>query len=216
MGDVVKATRRYDSSHRREQAESTRAQILRSAQRRFESDGYVPTTVAAIAKDAGVAVKTVYLAFETKSGLLRALWGVLLRGERDVPVASLETYQRVLREPDPAAQLRLNAANARATKERIGSILRVIESAAAQDEEMAAFWQHIETDFRANQRVIVESLADKQALRTELDVDRATDILWTLNHPYTWHLLVGRRGWTPDEFESWFGDACIRELLRTP
>jgi len=149
MGDVVKATRRYDSSHRREQAESTRAQILRSAQRRFESDGYVSTTVAAIARDAGVAVKTVYLAFETKSGLLRALWGVLLRGERDVPVASLETYQRVLREPDPAAQLRLNAANARATKERIGSILRVIESAAAQDEEMAAFWQHIETDFRA-------------------------------------------------------------------
>ena len=40
---------------------------------------YLPkmTTMEAIAADAGVALKTVYLAFETKSGLLRAVWRTL-------------------------------------------------------------------------------------------------------------------------------------------
>ena len=35
----------------------------------------------------------------------------------------------------------------------------------------------------ANQRLIVESLNEKGALKAGLDVDRATDILWTINHP---------------------------------
>jgi len=34
----------------------------------------------------------------------------------------------------------------------------------------------------------------RKALRRGLDVTRATDILWTLNNPDVWQLLVGRRG----------------------
>jgi len=81
-------TRRYESPRRREQAAATRRQILEAAQRLFEGQGYAATTMAAIAAEAGVALKTVYVAFETKSGLLRALWHLLLRGdEEDAPVA---------------------------------------------------------------------------------------------------------------------------------
>ena len=39
MPEGVKATRRYDSTRRREQAAATRLEILEAAQRLFERDG---------------------------------------------------------------------------------------------------------------------------------------------------------------------------------
>jgi AcrR family transcriptional regulator len=208
MAEPVKARRRYDSSRRRAQAAATRVDILDAAQRRFEASGYASTTMEAIAAEAGVALKTVYVAFETKSGLLRALWNHLLRAGRDeTPVAEQEWYREVVAEPDPGRKLELTARNSRVMKERIGGVLQVIRNAAPVDDDIAALWARIETEFHANQRAIVESMALP-------DVDRATDILWTLNHPDVWHLLVDERGWTPEQWERWFVDAARAQLLQ--
>src|SRR3977135_1421570 len=99
MAERVKTTRSYESPRRREQAAATRRAILSAAQRLFERQGYAATTMAAIADDARVALKTVYVAFETKSGLLRALWHLLLRGDQeDVPVGERDWYREVLDE----------------------------------------------------------------------------------------------------------------------
>jgi len=215
MAERVK-TRSYNSSRRREQAAATRRDILGAAQRLFERQGYAATTMAAIAAEAGVALKTVYLAFETKSGVLRALWNQLLRGdEGEAPVAERSWYREVVEEPDPQRQLRLNARNSRAAKTRIAGVLKVIREAAPVDSDTGALWERIQTEFHANQRVIVERLAQRKALRRGLDVDRATDILWTLNHPDVWQLLVGERGWTPEQYEQWFGDTACSQLLRS-
>ena len=81
MTRPVDSKRSYNSPRRREQAAATRREILEAAQRLFERQGYAATTMAAIAAEAGVALKTVYVAFETKSGVLRALWNLLLRGD---------------------------------------------------------------------------------------------------------------------------------------
>jgi AcrR family transcriptional regulator len=217
MAEDVKRKRRYESPRRRAQAAQTRREILSAAQRLFEQRGYTGTTMAAIAAEAGVALKTVYVAFETKSGVLRALWHLLLRGdEGTAPVAEREWFRAVIAEPDPERQLRLTARNSRTVKERAGGILGVIRSAAPVDADISALWARIEAEFHDNQRTIVESLQEKQALRRDLDVGRATDILWTLNHPDLWALLVGKRGWTPDQFERWFGDTICAQLLRRP
>ena len=213
MAQRVKS-RAYDSSRRRAQAAATRRDILEAAQRLFEQQGYAATTIAAIAAEAGVALKTVYLAFETKSGVLRALWNLLLRGDQgEVPVAERSWYREVLAEPDPQRQLRLNARNSRAVKTRIAGMLKVVRDAAPVDRDIEALWQRIQTEFHANQRVIVERLAERKALRRGLGVDRATDILWTLNHPDVWQLLVAERGWTPEQYEQWFGDTACAQLL---
>ena len=166
MAQDVRATRRYDSPRRRAQAAATRADILGAAQRLFERQGYAATTMEAIAVEAGVALKTVYVAFETKSGLLRALWNHLLRAGRDeTPVAEQEWYREMLEEPDAERQLRLLARNARVVKLRIGGVLEVIRSAAPVDAEIGALWSRIEQDFLANQRAVAQSLDDKRALR---------------------------------------------------
>ncbi|MGH2982895.1 MAG: TetR/AcrR family transcriptional regulator [Solirubrobacterales bacterium] len=214
MAERVK-TRTYNSPRRREQAAATRRQILEAAQRLFERQGYAATSVAAIAAEAGVAVKTVYLAFETKSGMLRALWNLLLRGDiEDVPVAQRQWYREALDEPDPARQLRLNARNSRRAKGRMGHLIQVIRAAAPAEPEIDALWKRIESDFHENQGRIAKSLQKKGALHSGLSVRRATDILWTLNHPDVYQLLVGSRGWSPDQYEKWLGDAFCSQVLR--
>ena len=215
MAEPVKPPRRYHSPRRREQAAATRRDILDASQRLFERQGYAATTMAAIAEEAAVALKTVYVAFETKSGILRALWNVLLRGdEDDAPVAERRWYREVVEEPDPERQLRLNARNSRIVKLRIGAVIEVIRAAAPTDPEIEALWSRIQTEFHANQRVIVESLQAKNALASGLDVDRAADLLWTLNHPNLWQLLVVQRGWKPEEYEHWCADTACEQLLR--
>jgi AcrR family transcriptional regulator len=207
-------TRRYNSPRRREQAAATRTAILEAAERLFEQRGYAATTIAAIAAEAEVASKTVYLAFETKAGVLRALWNKQLRGDlEDIPIPEREWYRETVEEPDPERQLRLNARNSRAIKTRIGSVAEVIRTAAPAEPELAALWDRMEAEFHAAQGAIVESLAEKKALRRGLDVERATDILWTLNHPDVWQLLVRERGWTPEEWERWFADTACSQLL---
>jgi AcrR family transcriptional regulator len=208
MAQAVK-TRAYNSPRRREQAAATRRQILDAAQKLFERQGFAATTMAAIASEAGVALKTVYVAFDTKSGVLRALWNLLLRGDdEDVPVAERAWYREVLEEPDPETTLRLNARNARRVKERIGGVLGVIREAAPLDPDIGALWERIQSDFYDNQRTVLLSIG--------LDDDAAADILWTLNHPDVWLLLVVKRGWTPERWERWFADtACAQLLPRT-
>jgi hypothetical protein len=161
-----------------------------------------------------VALKTVYVAFEKKSGLLRALWNLRLRGDdEELAVQDRAWYHAVLDEPDPVRKLRLTARNSRVVKERVGGLFDVIRGGATTDPEIAALWSRIESEFHANQRAIVETIDAGGRLRGGLDVERAADLLWTLNHPDVWRLLVRERGWTPDEFEEWLGDIAIEQLL---
>ena len=209
--------RPYNSQRRQEQAKATRMTILQSAKRLFEAGGYAPTTMEAIARDAGVALKTVYSAFGTKAGLLRALWDLLLKGDTDgAPIAQRAAYMEIMSEPEPRRQLELNARHACIVKSRIGAMFDVIRGAASTEHDAASLWALIQTDFHANQRTIVDSIDAKQALRDGLDAAAATDVLWTLNHPDTYLLLVVRCGWPIAQFERWLADSFCHHLLDQP
>lgn len=211
--DPVKG-RRYHSPRRQQQAAATRGEILAAARRLFEQEGYVATSMAAVAAEAGVALKTVYVAFKTKRGILLALWHLLLRGDEEpAPVGERPWFREVVAEPDPQRQLQLNARNSRMVKERAGTLMSILRDAAPADPEIAALWRRIQDEFYDNQRSIVENLQQKNALRSGLDVARSADILWTLNHPDVYWLLVGDRGWTPEQYEQWLADVLCSQLL---
>lgn len=212
--DDVKTSRSYDSTRRARQAAERRLALAVAARDLFVERGYPATTMDAVAARANVSLKTVYNAYASKSGLLRAVWDLSLKGDLDdAPVAERPWYTALMSEPDPQRQLAMTAENSRVVKTRIGPMLKVIRDAASVDEDLAALWELIQTDFWANQRAIVESLASKGALRPDLDVERATDLLWMLNHPDIWLLLVDRRDWSPAEWETWFAAACRDQLL---
>ena len=185
-----------------------------AAQRLFEREGYAATTMAAIATEAGVSERTVYVAFQTKSGVLRALWNTLLRGEPDdTPTPARRWYQDALDEPEPAQRLRMAAHNSRVVKALAGGVLEVIRTAAASDPDIAGLWDRIETEFRDVLRPIVQTIAADGALRPGVDVEQATDILWLLVHPDVWRLLVDARGWKPAQYEEWCAETALSQLL---
>jgi AcrR family transcriptional regulator len=209
--------RPYNSPRRQQQAAATRQTILEAAERLFLQDGYPATTMDAIAAEAGVSLKTAYLPFSTKSGLLRALWDLRLKkDDADVPVVQHEWFREVMEEPDPARKLQLNARNSAAAKTRIGGLFRVIRGAAEIDADCSELWRLIQSDFHANQQVIVESIHRGGGLRRGLSVATGTDILWTLNHPDTWTLLASQRGWSPHAYETWLAQTSCAQLLGTP
>ena len=215
MSDFVKSTRRYDSPRRREQAAATRLAILEAAQRLFERQGYAATSVPAIADEAGVAVKTVYIAFATKAGLLRALWDDRLAGEEAAtPVLERAWYRELLGEPHPRRKLRLVARQSRRVKTRSATLMEVIRNAASVDPEIGQLWDDIEGKLLAAARAVVQQLIDQDALARGLDVDSASDLLWTLNHPSIWQLLVVGRGWAAEQYERWLADSLCQQLLR--
>ncbi len=210
-------SRRYDSPHRRAQAEATRQAILDAAQRLFERQGYSATSVPAIAEEAGVAQKTIYVHFETKAALVHALWDARLGGdEADTPVLEREWFRALVRESIPERKIRLAAAQARRVKSRSGALLEVIRAAASTDPDIATLWASIEAKLLDVQRAIVEQLHASGSLARSLDVARGTDILWTLNHPNVWQLLVARRGWTDEEYEHWMSGILCSQLLGPP
>jgi len=209
--------RAYNSPRRQQQAAATRRTILEAAERLFLQDGYPATTMDAIAAEAGVSLKTAYLPFSTKSGLLRALWDLRLKSDdADAPVVQHEWFREVLEEPDPVRKLQLNARNSAAAKTRIGGLFRVIRGAAEIDADGGALWRLIQSDFYANQQMIVESIHRGGGLRRGLSVATGTDILWTLNHPDTWTLLASQRGWSPHAYETWLAQTSCAQLLGTP
>ena len=217
MSVSVNPRRRYDSPRRREQAAQTRAGILDAAEELFAERGYAGTSMPAIAAQAGVALKTAYLAFTTKAGVLHALWDVRLGGDdQPIPVIDRPWYRQLVQADDPHMLLRTAAHQSRIVKDRAGTVMHIVRHAAVTEPAITELWQRIETEFRVVLGGFAQRLDELGALTDGITVTTATDLLWTLNHPDTWYLLVHGCGWTTDQYEKWVGDTLTTQLLGNP
>ena len=84
------------STYRQRQAQATRDLIADTARRLFAADGYGATSMEAIAREAGIAVRTVYAAFGAKREILSLICERWLE-----QAAARELAGQVLAEPDP-------------------------------------------------------------------------------------------------------------------
>ena len=208
--------RLYNSSSRKEAARLTRQSIIDTARRVFLDKGYAATTMPAIAQAAGVALDTVYATVGKKPALFQLLIEMAISGSYTTVPAEEREYVRAIRaEPDAARKLRIYAAALRNIQQRLAPLFRVLQGAAALDPALAALWLGISRRRARNMRLFAADLAATGRLRRHLPVAKAADIIWSLNSPEFYLLLVEQRGWSSKEFEDWLADAWIQLLLET-
>lgn len=207
--------RRYDASRRQARSAETRQRIIDAASSLMVSTGYRATSVGAIAERAGVNVDTVYQLVGRKPVIVRELIEQALSGTDHPVPAEQRDYVRAIRaEPDPTRKLAMYAGAVRRTLERLAPLFRVIREAAPSEPEVTAVWKEISDRRAANMRMFITDVNATGALREDLSVERAADIVWTLNSPDVYLLVTEERGWSPEEFERWLADSWARILLR--
>jgi AcrR family transcriptional regulator len=206
--DLSTGKRAYDSSGRQAQARATRARIRDAASELFVAQGYAGTSIAAIAKAAGVAPQTVYGAFGSKPMILKdAIEVALAGGDEPIPVYERDESQRVVAAgtaSDAAAAL---ARQCRLIFERTADLLHVGDIAALDEPEIAAMAEGGAEGRLSDLRRTVVALDAKGFLRDGVPREQAVDIVWALSGPGLYRSFIRERGWTPPRYERWLREA---------
>jgi AcrR family transcriptional regulator len=192
-------------THRQRQAMATKAQIASAARALFAAQGYVGTTIAAIAEAADIPAPTIYSAFGGKAAILQAVaWGVA--GTLDIDRA----HEQALDRPDPRDGLRMAANIQRRQFEQMYDVIAVYQEAARTDPAIARDAQTIATNRERAFRRHIETIATH--LAPSLSVDDGVTIYVALVLPEVYRTLVVEGGWTADHYEDWLADALITQL----
>lgn len=207
--------RRYDSTRRREQAQRNRDAVLAAARQRFLSQGYAATTIADIAGDAAVSVETVYKAFATKAGVLKALFDVSVAGDDEpIPMVQRDVIQRVADEADATRKLEMYAEHLAAMMPRSAPVQLLARDAAASSPDAGAVWKQTRQETLAGMTMFASSLARTGQLR--VSAKEARDVLWTYHAPELYELLVLERGWSAARYGKFLAHALVDALLKAP
>jgi AcrR family transcriptional regulator len=214
MRAPVKRARGYDSTRRRAQARETRLAVLRAAHDLFVTAGYARTTMADVARAAGVSVETVYAACGTKAALLHQVWDITIGGDdQDVPYHERPEVQALRAEPDLARRFARQAALFTQTARRVVPFQLAVQAAAAAEPSAAEMLVEI-----GRQRLAGISVMAREAAATgqlAVSEQECRDLVWATTDGVLWHRLVNERGWTDHQFERWLGRMWTLTLVRT-
>lgn len=209
--------RTYRSSRREEQARATRQRVLAAATELFLRNGYAGSTVRAIAAQAGVSVPTVELQFGTKARLLKAAIDVAIVGDDEaVPVLDRD-WADTARSAGTLGELLAVVADVLgpAQERSAGLVLAVFEGSAG-DPDLAELSEQMIAQRSRTAEWLVDTVAERAALRADCTRQDAVDTLWILMDPAVFDRLRRHRGWTQAHYRRWFADSVGRLLIPDP
>jgi AcrR family transcriptional regulator len=206
--------RPYCSVVRQAKAEETQTAIVSAASELFVERGYVATTIDEIAERAGVSRATVFNAAGGKPELLIRAYQVAVRGnEPDTPLGEQERSRRILAETDPYRLLAGYAGVVVETQPHIAPLYEAVRAAGHADPEAAKLWQRLTGERRYGAGRVVRALKGLGPLRAGLTLETATDLLWLVNDPANYSLLVVERRWPVRRYRNWLTEAMQAQLL---
>jgi TetR/AcrR family transcriptional regulator, regulator of autoinduction and epiphytic fitness len=213
MNRRAEVKRRYESSLRGAQAQSTREAVIAAAGRLFAEQGYAATSIEEIAAAAGVSRATVFTSVGGKPKLLKTALDVAIVGD-DEPVSLPERprSKAIRAEADPRKYLALYAGLVTEMYGRLAAIHEAVRGAAGVDPDARALWESHLAQHRQGAANVISDLVRKGGIRPDLTVEAAADIVWLLG-PGAYHMLVHRRGWSPARFQEWLTETFIGQLL---
>ena len=193
----VRPRRPYRSPRREQQAAQTRSVVLTAAAARFATHGWSATGMRDVAREAGVAVETVYANFGSKADLLMGAIDLAVVGDADpVPLADRPAFAAL---SEGVLEDRVAAAARLVTEihQRTAGLHRALREAAASEPELAAKLREAENRRRVNTRQGAELVTGRS-----VSEEQATG-LWAVLGVEVFHLLTEMSGWSHEDYEHW-------------
>jgi AcrR family transcriptional regulator len=207
--------RSYDATKRRERAEeerrATQRRVIEAARELFVSRGYVATTVADIAKEAGVALQSVYNAGQSKAALMHLVVDLAVAGDdQDVLLADRPSFTSIAAQPTAERQVEVIAALIAETMQRLAPVWVAYREAAAVDPTGAA---NLEAAHRRRSETFAAmiGMVDQEGLR--LPPEEATDSAWAIGRIDVYLLLRSIRGWDHERYAQWLTRTLVDQLV---
>ena len=213
MVDDVKGRRRYHSPLRIEQADGTRRRVLAAARDMFLARGYAGTTVAAVARAAGVSPDTIYVSVGGKQGLLEGVLS-LARSDPEDPAQHDQDHRRdeVGALADPHQRLHRLVERSCETLARTSPVHAVLRGAADGHPFAAELCTRmLGIRLRIQARNLQTYLGT--SLRPGLSVTQAAERYSALLSPELYHLLTVDHRWATPRYASWVRDLLDHDLL---
>jgi AcrR family transcriptional regulator len=207
--------RHYDARRRRQRAEeerrATRRKVAEAARGLFLTKGYVATTMAAIAQEAGVALQSVYSAGRSKADLLHLVTDLAVAGD-DEEVLLLErpSFAAVAGESRPERQVEMIAALIAGTLERLAPVWVAYREAAAVDAKAAANLVAAHERRHETFAGLIGMLPEDRLRRSP---GEATDSAWAIGSIDVFLLLRSIEGWDAARYVTWLGETLVAQLL---
>jgi len=197
-----------------EQAAETRRRVLQAAAEAFTSKGWAGTTLADVARAAGVTPQAVHLSVGAKPELLIAALGHAIAGDNsDVPLMEREPFRTAFADGVTTTErAEAFAAGSSGVYTRAGQLFLVLVQAAPVHPTVADLWESARAARLQDCRRLVETVLGR---RKRALVDHLTDILFVVSGPGVYSDLVGARHWPNDAYETWLSTTIERTLNPT-
>ncbi len=203
------AKRTYQSPRRRASAADTRRAVIAAATTLFTERGWA-TSVRDIAREAGVAVETVYSVVGSKRELLKVALDVGIVGDDEpVPLAERDEFA-ALGTGDRPARLTKTAAMMAVQYSRVAALHQALDQAAEADEELAALKRHAHEQQRTT---FTEGLTLAIGGRPEPEL---VDGLLAICSPATYLHLIRMAGWTHQQYQQWLAQTLLQLVAHIP
>lgn len=210
--------RTYTSPLREEHARATKQAIVDVAAALFAQKGYAAVSMDDVAEVAGVGRATVFKAVGGKPALLREAYAAVFAraagGGEGVPLVQRPRALALFEEKDARRYLAGYAALATDISSHLAQLNEVVREAAASDAEARELFDTRYAERRRGADTIVRHVKERGGLREDVDPKELAEIVWLLNDPYTYFMLVVRSGWTKERYEQWLFESLATTLLR--
>lgn len=195
-GAAQAPSRPYDGSRRRAAAQERRQRIAAAASGLFVAKGWAGTTMAEVAREAGVSTDLVATAFGGKAGLFMAAFRHAGFGEK-ANVKNALASLRLDEEPDLDVRLERVLDLACGVMPRMAPFMSVLRVAADQDADLRVMVMVAEDSFAGTAAEVVRLIAPGPP------PPDATDEVYLLLLAETYLVLTRHRGWTDQRYRAW-------------
>jgi len=198
-------------SLREAQIAQTEQRIITAATELFVANGYVPTTLEAVAGRAQVGARTVYVRFGSKAALFKRVVDTAVAGDtRPVGVLDRDWAQAAMTAPTAAERIAASAAIGRQIMQRTGVLFGVAQQAAAFEPLIAEFWQQGREQSRRAQEVFWTRIAEDGLLDPAVDLGWLVDTASIVAAAETYLLITRMTNWDLDAYENWLAATFTR------